>query len=165
MGLDNRGQISAEYLLLFVVILTVFLFMIGHFIGPTIDASNNVSAVSDTKIVVDNIANAVNIVYANGPGSKRTVSVDVPHNMILNFDSSNQVAETTINNLNYTLPNGSQTNSSVVTATINYNKDITTLTDIPNTNTLNQLTLNKGWYTIHVYWDPTNGFIVNATKS
>lgn len=161
MGLDNRGQISAEYLLLFVVILTVFLFMIGHFIGPTIDASNNVTTVSDTKIVVDDIANAVNIVYANGPESKRTVSVDVPHDMTLTFDGSNHVVETTVNNLNYTLPNGSQTNSTVVTATINYNGIVN-----PSASISNQLTLNKGWYTIQVYWNSTNGnFIVNGTKS
>ena len=159
--LDNKGQISAEYLLLFVVILTVFLFMISHFIGPTIDASNNVSAVSDTKVVVQSIADAVNVVYSNGPGAKRTLTVNVPHDMVLTFDSDNHVIGATVNNLNYTLLNKSLANSKVVTATINCNNDINPSTDTPN-----QLTLDKSWYTIQVYWNPeSNEFLVNATKS
>jgi uncharacterized protein (UPF0333 family) len=152
--LDDRGQISVEYLLLFVVILAVFLFMISHFIGPTIDASNNISAVSDTKIVVDDIANAVNIVYANGPGAKRTVNVNVPHDMTLTFDNTNHVVKTDLNKLNYTLSNGTNSALKTVNATMNYNGAI------------DPLTLSKGWYAIQVYWDSTSGsFIVNATKS
>ncbi len=146
--LDSRGQISAEYLLIFVVILTIFLFMISNFIGPTIDASNNVSAVSDTKVAVQSIADAINIVYSNGPGAKRTLTVNAPQDMLLTFDSSAHVIRTTINNLNY---NGNSSNSKDVVAAMNYNKDINPSEDTPN-----QLTLTKGWHTVQVYWDPDN---------
>ena len=139
--LGNRGQISAEYLLIFVVILTVFFFMISNFIGPTIDASNNVSAVSDTKIVVDDIANAVNIVYANGPGAKRTVNINVPHDMTLTF--ANQTVGVNVDNLNYT-QNGNFTTSKSVLAPIDY------------TGTIDPVTLTKGvngWRTVQIYWN------------
>ena len=157
---DNRGQISVEYLLLLVVILVVFFYMISHFIGPTIDASNNVSAVSDTKAVVQSIADAMNIVYANGPGAKRTLSVNVPQNMNLIFDSTNDTVKTNVGNLNYT-NGGASSTSKNVSAPMNYNGNVI----IPS-GTTNQLPLTKGWYTVQIYWDSTNGnFIVNATKT
>ena len=153
--LDHRGQISAEYLLLFVVILTVLLFMISNFIGPTIDASNNVSAVSDTNVVVKSIADAVNVVYSNGPGAKRTLNVNVPQDMTLTFDSDNQVVTTNRDDLNYT-QNGTAYTSKEVSAPMYYNptdenKDIT------------PLTLTKGWHTIQVYWNNTNGVFTVTT--
>lgn len=144
---DNRGQISAEYLLLFVVILSVFLFMINSFIGPTIDASNNVTAVSDTKIVVESVADAVNIVYANGPGSKRTLNVNAPRDMTLTFDNAKHIVKTTLNNLDYTLENGTPTTTKDVSAPINYYQNI------------NSLALNKGWRTVQVYWNTTSSAI------
>jgi uncharacterized protein (UPF0333 family) len=139
---DNRGQISAEYLLLFVVILTVFLFMIVHFIGPTIDASNNVSLVSDSKIVVESIADAVNVVYANGPGAKRTLNVNVPQDVDLTFDSTNHVVETSVN-----LSGVNSTNLKFINAPMNYNGIIN-----PST-TPDQLSLDKGWRTVQIYWN------------
>ena len=148
--LDNRGQISAEYLLIFVVILTVFLFMITNFIGPTIDASNNVSAVSDAKIAVDNIANAVNIVYANGPGAKRTVNVNVPQDMTLTFDNDAHIVKADLNNLNYKLENGTVATSKTLNATIDYKGSI------------NSLPLSKGGHNIQVYWDTDGDFTVTT---
>ncbi|OEC84883.1 MULTISPECIES: class III signal peptide-containing protein [Methanobacterium] len=146
--LDNRGQISAEYLLLFVVILTVFLFMINNFIGPTIDASNSVSKASDAKIAIESIADAVNIVYANGPGAKRTIDINIPQDLDLNFNTDSQIVETTINNLNY---NGNPANSKTLNAKINIAANI----DIsPST-----LPLSKGWHTVQVYWNTTTNNI------
>ncbi len=157
MGLDDRGQISAEYLLLLVVILTVFSFMISNFIGPTIDASNNVSAVSDTNVVVKSIADAVNIVYSNGPGAKRTLNVNVPKDMTLTFDGTSQLLEVNKDDLNYTLPDGSQSTSKSVTAPMYYKGDVN-----PST-TPDQLKLSKGWRTVQVYWNSTNGAFTVTT--
>lgn len=158
--LDDRGQISAEYLLLFVVILVVFGVMINNFIAPTIDASNNVSTVSDTKAVIESIADAMNVVYANGPGAKRTVNIHVPQNMNLTFDSTNDVVITNLANMNYT-NNGTLNTNKSISAPMNYNGIVNP------SGTPNQLQLNtSGWYTVQVYWDPTSGnFIVNATKT
>lgn len=143
---DSRGQISAEYLLLLVVILVIFGFMISNFIGPTIDASNNVSAVSDTKGVVDSIASAVNIVYANGPESRKTVTVDIPKNMTLTFTGN--LVSTTVSNLNYK-SNGNTTTSKVISAPINYGGAISSLT----------LSSNGSWCTVQVYWNSSTNNI------
>ena len=78
--LDDRGQISAEYLLIIVVVLVILGSVTIPFAGKSIDASNDVSWTSDAKIAVESIANAVNVVYANGPGSKRTLNVRIPQN-------------------------------------------------------------------------------------
>lgn len=77
-GMDGKGQLSVEYLLLLVVIFVVFGAMITYLIGPSIDAANDISDVSSASNVVNTIANAVDVVYANGPGSKRTIQVYIP---------------------------------------------------------------------------------------
>ena len=38
---------------------------------------------------VNSIANAVNVVYANGPGAKRTVSVYIPVSSSLDYNGNN----------------------------------------------------------------------------
>ncbi|MGB9980301.1 hypothetical protein [Methanobacterium sp.] len=70
---------SVEYLLLLVVIMVVFGYMITNFIGPSIDASNDISDVSAASNAVNSIANAANIVYTNGPNSKRTLTIYIPN--------------------------------------------------------------------------------------
>ncbi len=149
--LDNRGQISAEYLLLFVVILTVLFFMINNFVGPTIDSSNTVSRASDTKIVVESIADAVNVVYANGPGAKRTVDVNVPQDITLDFNKTSQTVGTTL----YLDYNGNSSNPKIIDTTLNVGEDISPTT----------LALSKGWRTVQVYWNITSDDIeVKVTK-
>jgi len=85
--LDNRGQISVEYLLLIVVILVVLGSITIPLIGKSIDASNDISYTSDAKIAVESVADAINLVYANGPGSKRTLNIRIPQNG-MNFAST-----------------------------------------------------------------------------
>jgi len=133
--LDNKGQLSAEYLLLFCAVMVVFLFMITNFIGPTVDASNNVTAVSNTKIVVESIADAINVVYANGPGAKRTLNVNVPNNMVLTFNTTTGMLSTNVN-----LSSATVTNIKTVSAPLNYNGNI-------------NVTLNKGFHTVQIYWN------------
>ena len=76
--MDRRGQASAEYLLLIVVILLVMGWLLVNVYQPSIGATMDVSIASDAKNAVTNIANAANLVYANGPGAKRTLSVYIP---------------------------------------------------------------------------------------
>lgn len=77
-GMDSKGQLSVEYLFLLMIILVVFGFMITHFIGPTIDASNDISDVSAASNIVNSIANEANVVYANGVSSQRTITMYIP---------------------------------------------------------------------------------------
>jgi uncharacterized protein (UPF0333 family) len=87
-GMDSRGQLSVEYLLLLVVIFVVFGAMITYLIGPSIDSANDISDVSGASNTINSIANAINIVYANGPGSKRSLKVYIPDSMTIIVNSS-----------------------------------------------------------------------------
>ncbi len=105
-GMDSKGQLSVEYLFLLMIILVVFGFMITNFIGPSIDASNDISKVSAASNAVNNIANAANIVYSNGPQSKRTLGVYIPNNTIITCNYSTSDSTGSVNGY-VTLSNGS----------------------------------------------------------
>ncbi|MEN4019770.1 MAG: class III signal peptide-containing protein [Methanobacterium sp.] len=142
--MDDRGQISAEYLLLIVVILVILSTVTMPLVGRAIDAANDVSNVADAKNVVTTIANAVNIVYANGPGAKRSLTVRIPQN------GTGLTSNVTHLILPTTLTNGTkQVNSS-----INYPV------------TINPPTLARGWHNVVVYWDVGRPSInVNLTRT
>jgi uncharacterized protein (UPF0333 family) len=76
--MDVKGQVSAEYLLLVLVFLIILGSVTIPMIGKSIDSSMDVSSTSDVSAAVNSIANAVGIVYSNGPGSKRTINVYFP---------------------------------------------------------------------------------------
>ncbi len=84
-GMDKRGQVSVEYLLVILVLLLVLSIVTIPLIGSSIDASNDVSQASDAKVATDTLANAADVVYANGPGAKRTVSFYIPQNTNITF--------------------------------------------------------------------------------
>lgn len=135
--MDIRGQISVEYLLLIVVILIILGAVTIPLAGKSIDASNDVSWTSDAKVAVESVANAVDIVYANGPGAKRTIDIYIPqNNMALQTKGNNIFIATS-------LSGNTQKN---VTATTGY--------------TLNtsSISLNKNWHKIQVTW-PIGGSI------
>ena len=134
-GMDSQGQISVEYLLLLVVIFVVFGFMITKLIGPSIDASNDISGVSAASNTVNSIANAANIVYANGPGSKRTLNFYIPQSGTKLVTSGNTVS------INVTLSNNS---TKVVNATTNVGLGTATRT------------LSQGNHVITFWWDNIN---------
>ena len=136
--MDYKGQISVEYLLLIVVILIILGTVTLPLIGRTIDASNDISWTSDAKNTIASVANAVNIVYSNGPQSKRTLTVYIPKNGMNFNNTSNSLGLGTL------LNNGTIKN---VNSTIYY----------PVTTNVN--TLNKGWYTVVVYWDVGKTYI------
>ena len=116
--LDSKGQVSVELLFLVVIILIIMSAITIPMIGNSIDASMDVSHVSDAKSAVVNIGNAIDIVYANGPGAKRTLDVYIPQNTSLT--TTNNQLGTTINDVNYT-NNGVSQSSKYVNTTIDYN--------------------------------------------
>lgn len=144
--MDSKGQASAEYLLLILVILIVMGFIVTNLVSPSISSSMAVSQVSDAKTAVSTIANAVNVVYANGPGSKRTVSVYIPQATTLT--ANNKVIGM---NINYE-DGANGTVTKYVNTTVPYNLIITN----PN--------LSKNWYDITITWSiGSSAITVNCT--
>lgn len=135
-GMDSQGQLSVEYLLLLVVIFAVFGGMITYLIGPSIDASNDISDVSSTSNAINSIANAVNIVYANGLNSKRTLRVYIP------VDNTKITVCSTGLSSNITLSDNTTKNVSATTA----------YPMAPYT-----YTLSKGWHTVTIRWSQASG--------
>ena len=136
-GMDVRGQVSVEYLLVVLVLILVLSLVTVPLIGQSLDASSDVSSASDAKIAVENIANAADVVYANGPGAKRTLTVYIPQTTQL----------VTFNNtvgLNITYSNG--------TAGI-----INTTTQYPVAN--NTFAVSEGWHTVVVTWQLNNNYV------
>lgn len=138
--MDSKGQISAEYLLLIAVVLVIISAVTIPLIDKSISASNDVSNVADAKKTVTEIANAVNIVYANGPGAKRTLSIYSTQNMALQ-------ASTGVITLNSTP------------------KPVNSTVSFPVTIVGGTLTKNT-WYTSTVKWTPGSSTItVTMNKS
>lgn len=128
-GMDNRGQISAEYLLLLVVTLVILSSVTIPMLTKSVDASNDVSDTSEVKNAVNSIASAVDIVYANGPGAKRTLDIYIP--LTLNYETGANYASMSLN----------LTDSAKV---------LNTTTSCPIT--ANSTTLTKGWYNTTIQW-------------
>ncbi|EKQ53221.1 MAG: hypothetical protein B655_1370 [Methanobacterium sp. Maddingley MBC34] len=132
--MENKGQASAEYLLLLVVILIILAAVTIPLVATSVNATMDVSTSSDTKNAVQNIANAANLVYANGPGAKRTISIYMPQNMNLIYDNNTKT-------INQTLQLSSQTKT--ISASVDYS--ITFVNPTPN----------KGWHQTQIEWPLT----------
>lgn len=86
---DNKGQLSIEYLLIvFISILILIAITL-----PTLEfgISNYMDMTNILKIKSEavKITEAVNNIYYNGIGSRKTVTVDVPKDTTLHLDSKN----------------------------------------------------------------------------
>lgn len=124
--MDSRGQVSAEYLFVFLIIIIIFGTITVPLISNSLSSSNNISIASDASIAVDTLSSAVDTVYNNGPLSKRTVTVYIP--------------------VDTTLITG---NNTILLNTTSYvGKNISTNTSFPIQNKTTALT--KGWKTIVV---------------
>lgn len=146
--MDNKGQVSVELLFLIVVILIIISSVTIPLVSTTIGSSMAVSQVSDAKSAVESIGNAVNIVNANGPGAKRTLSVYIPKTTILT--TSNYLLGMTISGIAYNNSNNVSQSSKYVNTTI-------------DSNIASTLSLNKGWQKIQVYWNPASNTITITT--
>jgi uncharacterized protein (UPF0333 family) len=145
-GMDNKGQLSVEYLLLLVVIFVVFGAMITYLIGPSIDSANDISRVSAASNAVNSIANAANLVYSNGPNSKRTLQVYIPDNTVITCNYTGWTSTNGSVNAYVTLSNGS----------------IETITS-PTFWRLDPNTYNSpGYHTVVLSWGNSNWRIQNS---
>lgn len=136
--MDRKGQISVEFIFLILIFLIIMGSITIPLVGNSIDAAMDVSKVSDSKATVQNIANAVNIINANGPGAKRTLDVYLPNTYVLNVND-----DTKIISFDVPLSNGT-------TKTVNASIDRTATAGIP---------LDKGWNKIQVLWS-TDGITI-----
>lgn len=128
--MENKGQISAEYLLTVVVILVIIATVSIPLVGKSVNDTMDISQSADVENTVNSIANAVNIVYANGPGSKRTISVYMPITLSLTTDGSTIQMSVPLNT------NGPK----LIEAKINHN------VSIPSPS------FEKGWHNVTVTW-------------
>lgn len=141
--MDSRGQASVEYIFLILIFLIVLVSVTIPFAGEAISSSHNVSVTSDAKTAVSTIANAVNVVYSNGPGAKRTVNVYIPQDTQLIYidDSPGKALALTLSDIPVNASNPSVTKSNV-NSTISY-----PVTVVPGG------TINEGWHIFTVTWE------------
>jgi uncharacterized protein (UPF0333 family) len=133
--IDSRGQVSVEYLLMFLVVIIVFSTITIPLISNSLSSSNNISIASDASIAVDTIASAVDVVYNNGPMAKRTISVYIP--------------------VNTTLITGNTTIKLNTASFIGKNISTNTSFNIEN----KTVSLSQKWYTIVVYYPIGSNYI------
>lgn len=142
--MENKGQISAEYLLTVVVILVIIATVSIPLVGKSVNDTMDISQSADVENTVNSIANAVNIVYANGPGSKRTISVYMPITLSLTTDGSTIQMSIPLNT------NGPK----LISAKINHNV------------TIPSPSFAKGWHNVTVTWpvaDTTTNIKIDHT--
>lgn len=144
--MDSRGQASAEYLFLILIFLIVLTTVTVPFAGNAISSSQNVSVTSDAKTALSTIANAVNVVYANGPGAKRTVNVYIPQTTTLSY--SNKFLFLGLNDIpvNASNPGVSKQN---VNSSVPYDVNIVSSGG----------SVTKGWHNFVITWGVGNSSI------
>lgn len=143
--MDSRGQASAEYIFLILIFLIVLTAVTIPFAGNAISSSQNVSITSDAQTSLSTIVNAVNVVYANGPGARRTVSVYFPQTATLSCD--NKVLSLSLTNIPVNASNPSVLKPNV-NSTVPY-----AVTVAPSGS------VTKGWHNVLVTWGVGNSSI------
>ncbi len=86
--MDIKGQASVEYLLLALVFLIIIGSVTVPLVGTAISDSLDISHTSDASAALNSIANAVGVVYANGPGAKRTLNVFFSRAGIISYSNN-----------------------------------------------------------------------------
>ncbi|NYB52860.1 MAG: class III signal peptide-containing protein [Methanobacteriaceae archaeon] len=160
--MENKGQASAEYLLLLVVILIILAAVTMPLVGNSISNTMAVSTTSDATNAIKTISDAVNLVYANGPGAKRTVNVYIPQRTTVSNNATAYPDVTLSGNfigMNLTNIAGGPYNSPHIMniATTDGRSDIFVYanTNYP-VNVINGANLASGWYKVTVYWPVGN---------
>jgi uncharacterized protein (UPF0333 family) len=95
--MDVKGQASVEYLLLALVFLIIIGSVTVPLITQGINDSLDVSHSSDASAAINSIANAIGVVYSNGPGSVRTINVYFSNNnAALSYNSVNSTIQMSV---------------------------------------------------------------------
>ncbi|MBZ2165388.1 hypothetical protein [Methanobacterium spitsbergense] len=137
--MDVKGQVSAEYLLLALVFLIIIGSVTVPLVGKSIDSSNDISDTSNVDAAINTITNAIGVVYANGPGAKRTLNVYFPTDGQLTYNNKNL-------QMPVTLSNGT---SKTISSSVPY--DVTLSTN----------TISRGNYNVTITW-PTSQSSINV---
>ncbi|BDH79371.1 MAG TPA: class III signal peptide-containing protein [Methanothermobacter sp.] len=141
--MDDKGQVSFEYLMLILVAILILGTVTIPLVGRAIDASNDVSRASDAKVAVESIANAADIVYANGPGAKRTITFYIPQDGIIGFNNG-------VIYFDVTLSNGT-------TRRINAPTEYGNITMTPTS-------LTRGWHKAVISWpNKSNNILITVS--
>ncbi|HOI71456.1 MAG TPA: class III signal peptide-containing protein [Methanobacterium sp.] len=144
--MDSRGQVSAEYIFLILIFLIVLATVTVPFAGDAITSSQNVSVASDAKVALSAITNAVNVVYSNGPGAKRTVNVYFPQDARLAYDGTNKALTLGLQDIPVSASDPSGDQKGNVQASVPYTVNV-------------DETVTKGWHDVVITWDVGDKFI------
>ncbi len=141
--MDVKGQASVEYLLLALVFLIIIGTVSVPLIGKAITNSEDVSHSSDASAAINSIANAVGVVYSNGPGAKRTINVYFSRGGPVTYNSATSAIQMSVY-LNSTATNKvvdanvpigvTFTGSNPVSNLTNYNATVTWASGTSNVN-------------------------------
>ena len=74
---EENGQMSFEYLLLFIISLILINVFILPMISTSIDNIDDLNMAYNTKSQMEELVTGINQVYASGSGSKRTVYLNM----------------------------------------------------------------------------------------
>ncbi|WP_295722250.1 hypothetical protein [uncultured Methanobrevibacter sp.] len=86
---ELRGQLSLEYLFIFIISIILIISLIFPLIGIEFDYASDVTRSYQIKAELSQLANGINYVYATGSGSKRTIFVNIPEDIEINIYSQN----------------------------------------------------------------------------
>lgn len=166
--MDSKGQASAEYLLLILVILIIMGAVTIPLVAKSIGSSTATSQVSDAKTAVTTIANAVDIVYSNGPGAKRTFNVYLPKSNgdVSGDNSANLVVDNAAKTvgMNIVYFNGKDASGADIYTTKYVNVATPNSTMYNMSLIVSNPPLSKGWHNIQVEWQ-IGGNIVITVKN
>jgi len=139
-SMDENGQASVEYVLLSLIFLIILGSVTIPLVSNSISSSMDVSDTSNVNSAINSIANAVGIVYANGPGAKRTINVYIPDSGTISYTNNAitmpvTLSNGTVKNVNAAVPFPVvfSPNGNVVQKT-NYNATVTWATGGANIN-------------------------------
>lgn len=74
---ENNGQVSFEYLLLFIISLILINVFILPMVSTSTDNIDDLNTAYNTKSQMEELVTGINQVYASGSGSKRTVYLNM----------------------------------------------------------------------------------------
>jgi uncharacterized protein (UPF0333 family) len=86
--MENRAQVSLEYLLIFSVSLIILIAFTMPLLVQSMDNTFDVSDSLKTKSDLSKIAQAIKQVYGEGQGAKQSVNVDISRPVRIDIDNT-----------------------------------------------------------------------------
>ena len=140
MILDNKGQLSLEYVLSSMIVILIISLISVPILLTAMDYSNDIIDSINAKSELSKITDAIDFCYASGKGSKRIVYVDLNRNVDIRLYNDGNKGFASID-LNLS------DNSKEITSSFDYNG-------------LNEnIHLSKGFNKITVIWDEDSNMI------